>query len=78
MKMPAPGSFLNKVAGLSNFIKKETLTQVFSREFCETFKNTYFEEHLQTAASDSVKHLQYSFYAAIFGTKYSRMDQVKF
>ena len=26
-------------------------TQVLSCEYCEIFKNTYFEEHLQTAAS---------------------------
>ena len=25
-----------------NFIKKEALAQVFSYEFCEIFKNTYF------------------------------------
>ena len=25
--------------------------QVFSCEYCEIFKNTYFEEHLQAAAS---------------------------
>ena len=31
--------------------KKEIPTQVFSCEYCETFKNTYFEEHLRTAAS---------------------------
>ena len=47
--------FLNKVAGLrldaSNFIKKETLAQVFSCEFCEIFKNTYFTEHLRMTAS---------------------------
>ena len=30
---------------------KKTLTQVFSYEHCEIFKNTYFEEHLRTAAS---------------------------
>ena len=29
-----------------NFIKKETLAQVFSCEFCEIFKNTFFTEHL--------------------------------
>ena len=34
-----------------NFIKKETLAQVFSREFCEIFKNTFFTEHLQATAS---------------------------
>ena len=25
--------------------------QVFSSEYCEMFQNTYFEEHMQTAAS---------------------------
>ena len=29
-----------------NFIKKETLAQVFSCEFCKIFKNTFFTEHL--------------------------------
>ena len=34
--IPVPESFFNKVAGKAcNFIKKETLTQVFSCEFCE-------------------------------------------
>ena len=32
----------NKVAGL----KKQTLAQVFSCEFCEIFKNIYSEEYL--------------------------------
>ena len=35
----------------SNFINKETLAQVFSCEFCEIFKNTFFTEHLRTTAS---------------------------
>ena len=30
---------------------KETLAQVFSREFCEIFKNTFFTEHLRTTVS---------------------------
>ena len=35
-------SFLIKLqAPACTFIKKETLTQVFSREFCESFKNTF-------------------------------------
>ena len=34
-----------------NFIKKETLAQVFSCEFCEISKNTFFAEHLRTSAS---------------------------
>ena len=28
-----------------------TPIQVFPSEYCEIFKNTYFEEHLKTAAS---------------------------
>ena len=34
-----------------NFIKKEFLAQVFSYEFCESFKNTFFTEHLWVSAS---------------------------
>ena len=30
-----------------NFIKKETLAQVFSYEFCEISKNTFFTEHFR-------------------------------
>ena len=29
-----------------NFIKKETVVQVFSCEFCEIFTNTFFIKHL--------------------------------
>ena len=32
------------------FTGKETPRQVFSCKYCEIFKNTYFEEHLRTAA----------------------------
>ena len=35
------------------FIKKETLAQVFPREFCEISKKTFFTEHLETTASMS-------------------------
>ena len=44
--------FLNKVAGLCNFIKKETLAQVFSCEFCEISKNTFSYRTPLVAASD--------------------------
>ena len=41
-------SFLIKLqAEACNFIKKETLAQVFSCELCETSKNTFFIEHLR-------------------------------
>ena len=47
--------FFNKVACLRpeacNFIKKETLAQVFSCEFCNISKNTFFTEQLWTTAS---------------------------
>ena len=35
-----------------NCIKKETLAQVFSCEFYEISKNTFFTEHLRTIASE--------------------------
>ena len=34
------------------FIKKETLAQVFSWEFCEILKNTFFTEHFWATGSD--------------------------
>ena len=44
-------SFLIKLqAKACNFIKKETLAQVFSCKFCKISKNTFFIEHLSVAA----------------------------
>ena len=45
--------FFNKVAGLQacNFILKMTLVQVFSCEFCEISKNTFFHRIPLVAAS---------------------------
>ena len=37
---------------VAEFIKRDTPTQVFSCEYCELFINTFFEEHLRTAASN--------------------------
>ena len=39
--------FFNKVAETCNFIKKDTLAQVFSCKFWEIFKNTFLTEHLR-------------------------------
>ena len=36
-----------RVPFLIKFIKKETLVQMFSCEFSEIFKNTFFIEHLR-------------------------------
>ena len=48
-------SFLIKFqASGSNFIKKDTLAQVFSCEFCEISKNTFVTEHLRATASENL------------------------
>ena len=49
-----------------NFIKNETLAQVFSCEFCEISKNTFFTEHLLTTAlSLSVSRLMKNTYLTL-------------
>ena len=40
-----------------NFIKKETLAQLFSYDFCEISKNTIFIEHCWTTASKFVTEM---------------------
>ena len=42
-----------KFREVCNFIKIETLLQVFSCEFCEMPKNTFFTEHVLTTGSAS-------------------------
>ena len=37
-----------------NFIKKETLAQVYFLRILRNFKNIYLEEHLQTAAESRI------------------------
>ena len=45
-------SLFNKVASLQpESLLKEDSKQVFSREYSNIFKNTYFEEYLRTAVS---------------------------
>ena len=54
-------SFLIKLQpSTCNFIKKETLAQVFPIEICEIFKNAYFYRTPLMAASDSSIKLQFS------------------
>ena len=61
-KTPVPESlFWNKVAAC-NFIKKETLTQVFSCEFCQISKNTYFYRTPPVAASKIKSNFKHSTY----------------
>ena len=60
--------FLEILPEACNFIKKDTLTQVFFCEFCEIFKNTFFTEHLQTTAfvKKIVKNIKEQFKFNIF------------
>ena len=67
MKVPVLESLFGKVVlGLRpvTLLKKETLTQVFSCEFCEISKSTVFTEHLRVTAS--VNSDMYSRFAFIF------------
>ena len=38
----------------ASYRKTPVLESVFNSEYCEIFKSTYFEEHLQTVASENV------------------------
>ena len=58
-------SFLIKQAG--NFIKKETLAQVFSCEFCDISKNTFLHRATLVAASVIIKSSFPGFYWSLFG-----------
>ena len=50
----------NKIASLQgcNFIKKKLRQRCFKVKFCEIFRNTYFEEYLQSAASGDVVQIR--------------------
>ena len=52
--------FFNKVADLEpcNFIKKETLAQVFSCAYCEISKNTFLSKHVFFPVAPSVLMFQ--------------------
>ena len=52
-----PESLFNKVAGQAcNFIKKDTVAQVFSCEFCENSKTNFFHRTSLVAASVRMKY----------------------
>ena len=70
------GVLCKKVFLECNFIKKETLAQVFSCEFCEISKNTFFTEHVWATASiksvcmSVMLHIQRNF--VLESAKYSK------
>ena len=49
-------SFLIKLQALRpvTLLKRDSDTGFFSCEYCEIFKNTYFEEHLRTAVTENI------------------------
>ena len=61
-------SFLIKLQALvCNFIKKETLAQVFSCKFCEIFKTTFLTEHfLATASVACQKHVPWRHFWSLY------------
>ena len=56
-KTPVPESLFNKVAVLRP--KKDTLAKVFSCEFCEIFKNTFFTEYFRVTTSQLQSKREY-------------------
>ena len=62
-------SFLIKLQAwcLQLYLKKETLTQVFSCKFCESFKSTFFTEHLRVIASDFLSYDEVLLFSLLVG-----------
>ena len=54
MKTPVLESLFDKIAGPCNFIKKETLAQVVSCEFCKISKNNFIYRTPLVAASANI------------------------
>ena len=54
-------SFLIKLQAWS-CIKKETLAQVFSCEFCDISRNTFVTKHLWWLLLDVMTNISYNFY----------------
>ena len=68
-------SFLIKLqAETCIFIKKETVTQVFSCEFCEIFKNIFSIEHLRT----TVSYFLFQYFTVIFSNMSKVILTLKF
>ena len=65
-KTPVPEFLFLKVSVFS-----QTLARVFSYEFCEIFKNTFFTEHFRTTASKLTIFLKDSITDVWQGLKYS-------
>ena len=58
-----------RVPEACNFVKKETLAQVFSCEFCEISKNIFSHRTPLAAASASLLNIQKILYSHVFFEK---------
>ena len=67
--------FLEILPKACNFIKKESLAQVFSCEFCEISKNIFFTEHLWATASVYFGFIECS-YLHLFWQVFGRNSRV--
>ena len=66
------GLFVNKVVGLAcNFIKKETLAQVFSREFCKISQNTFLQNTSGRLLLNLIKNHISSYQEKIIQSRFS-------
>ena len=63
----------------SNFIRKETPTQIFSCEICKIFKNTFIQKHLLTTASDFPNPVYpfSSLFGKFYPLQYQQSNRVK-
>ena len=71
VKFTRQSLFFNNVAGLRpvKLLKKEILTQAFSCEFCEIFKNTIFTAHFRETASEILSFSKFlEAYSGLFQT----------
>ena len=73
----ATGGVLLKKNVACNFIKKEFLAQVFSFEFCEISKNTYFTEHLRKIASEIDMKIVERYHLSMFREEQIRSKRLR-
>ena len=73
----ATGGVLLKKNVACNFIKKEFLAQVFSFEFCEILKNTYFTEHLRKIASEIDMKIVERYHLSMFREEQIRSKRLR-
>ena len=63
----------------ASYTKTPVLESLFNSQYCEIFQSTYFEEHLQMAASENVfrfiKRINFTLKNSIFSTSVSETSK---